>query len=340
MAEKLTVAVVGATGAVGREIIHILEQREFPVKTLVPLEMQKQQKRSVRFAKKDISVKELSDSAFNGVDLTFFAAGGTASKEFAWEAVRRGSLVVDNGSTFRMRPDVPLIIPEVNLKHIRRHRGLISNPNPSTIQMCVALKPISEKLGLKRIVVSTYQSVSSAGREAVDELQQQLKALLSGKKYAPKVLSKQIAFNCIPQTDTVLADLSTREESMIIEETRKIFSDPGLPISATCVLVPVLQATGESVNVEAKKKLTLDAVRKMLKKSPGIVMMDDEDPAPGDELRRTYPLHVDVAGKDGVFVGRLRKDLSVESGFDMWIVADNLRKGSALNAIQIAEFLF
>lgn len=340
MAEKLTVAVVGATGAVGREMIRIMEQRNFPVKTLVPLDTGKKQKRSIRFNKKDIAVKEVQDSAFNGVDLAFFAGGGTSAKEFAWEAVRRGSLVVDNSSIFRMRPDVPLIIPEVNLKHIRRHRGLIANPNCSTIQMCVALKPIYEKLGIKRIVVSTFHSVSGTGREAVEELQNQTKALVSGKKYAPKVYPKQIAFNCIPHVDTFMPDMYTKEEVKIIEETRKIFSNPDLPISATCVRVPVFYAHCESVNVEVKKKSSVDGVRKMLKKSPGVIVVDDEDPAPGDELRRTYPLPIDAAGKDEVFVGRLRKDPSVENGFDLWVVSDNLRKGAALNAIQIAEFLF
>lgn len=340
MSDKLVVAVVGATGAVGKEMIKTLEQRKFPVKTLVPLATKKKQKRTVRFNGKEITVKETTDAAFNGVDLTLFAGGGTASAEFAWEAVRRGSIVVDNSSTFRMRKDVPLIVPEVNIKHIQRHKGLIANPNCSTIQMVVALKPINEKLGIKRIVVSTYQSVSGTGREAIDELRDQTKALLAGKKYAPQIYPKQIAFNCLPHIDVFKDDCYTKEEIKMIEETRKIFSNPALPITATCVRVPVFYCHAESVNVEVKKKASVESVRTMLMKSPGVKLMDDPDGTEKDALRRQYPLQVDVAGTDHVYVGRVRKDISVENGFDMWVVADNLRKGAALNAVQIAEFLF
>lgn len=340
MSDKLVVAVVGATGAVGQEMIKTLEQRKFPVKTLVALASGKKGKRTVKFNGKDITVKETTDAAFSGVDLTLFAGGGSASQEFAWEAVRRGSIVIDNSSTFRMRKDVPLIVPEVNIKHIQRHNGLIANPNCSTIQMVVALKPINEKLGIKRIVVSTYQSVSGTGRDAIEELKAQTKALVAGKKYAPKIYPKQIAFNCLPHIDVFQEDGYTREEVKMIEETRKIFSNPSLAISATCVRVPVYYCHAESVNVEVKKKASVESVRTMLSKSPGIKIMDEFDRTEGDNLRRNYPLQVDVAGTDHVYVGRLRKDNSVENGFDMWIVTDNLRKGAALNAVQIAEFLF
>lgn len=337
---KFVVAVVGATGLVGHEMIKVLEQRRFPVKKLVPLATARKQKRTVRFKGSSIIVKETNDSAFNGVDLALFAGGGTASQEFAWEAVRRGAIVVDNSSYFRMRPDVPLIVPEVNIKHLKRHQGLIANPNCSTIQMCVALKPIHLKLGIKRVVVSSYQSVSGTGRDAIEELRNNTKAILAGRKPKPVVYPKEISFNVLPHIDTFMENGYTREEMKMINETRKIFAEPNLPISATCVRVPVFYGHAESVNVETPRKISLDGLVKIMRKSPGLVVVDDPDPVPGDPLRRTYPLSIKVAGTDEVFVGRIRRDLSVESGFDMWVVADNLRKGAALNAVQIAEFLF
>jgi len=337
---KYVVAVVGATGLVGQEMIKVLHERKFPVKTLVPLASQKKLKRTVKYEGKTYTVKPTSDKSFNGVDLALFAGGGTASQEFGWEAVRRGAIVVDNSSFFRMRPDVPLIVPEVNIKHLKRHKGLIANPNCSTIQMCVALKPIQAKVGMKRIVVSTYQAVSGTGKEAIDELKSSTKTIVSGKKAKPKVYPAQIAFNVLPHIDKFEDNGYTREEMKMINETRKIFSEPSLPISATCVRVPVYYGHAESVNVETKKSMSLDALRKLLAKSPGITVVDEENPVEGDELRRTYPLSLDSAGTDDVYIGRIRKDSSVESGFDMWVVADNLRKGAALNAVQIAEFLF
>lgn len=340
MSEKYVVAVVGATGAVGREMIRVLEERSFPVKTLVPLATKKKKRRTIRFKGKDVAVKETEDASFNGVDITLFAGGDNASKEFAWEAVRRGSIVVDNSSTFRIRPDVPLIIPEVNVKHLKRHKGLIANPNSSTIQLCVAVKPLYEKLGVKRIVVSTYQSVSGKGRAAGEELKKQTKALSNNRKYAPKVFEHQVSFNCLPQIDIFDNDGNTLEEVKIVDETRKIFSNPHLPITATCVRVPVVNGDGQSINVETRKKSSLDNLRKILGKSPGVVVVDDPDPAEGDKYRRAFPTPLDAAGKDEVYVGRLRKDKSVDCGFNMWCVADNLRKGAALNAVQIAEFIF
>lgn len=337
---KYVIAVVGATGLVGQEMIKVLEQRKFPVKKLVPLATARKYKRTVRFRGSSITVKATTDSAFNGVDLALFAGGGTASQEFAWEAVRRGAIVVDNSSYFRMRPDVPLIVPEVNIKHLKRHQGLIANPNCSTIQMCVALNPIHLKLGIKRVVVSSYQSVSGTGREAIEELRNNSKAILAGRKPKPAVYPKEISFNVLPHIDTFMENGYTREEMKMINETRKIFSEPNLPITATCVRVPVFYGHAESVNVETPRKISLDGLVKIMRKSPGLVVVDDPDPVPGDPLRRTYPLSIKVAGTDEVFVGRIRRDLSVESGFDMWVVADNLRKGAALNAVQIAEFLF
>jgi aspartate-semialdehyde dehydrogenase len=337
---KYVVAVVGATGLVGHEMIKVLEQRKYPVKHLVPLATARKEKRTVRFKGSAITVQETKDSSFNGVDLALFAGGGTASQEYAWEAVRRGAIVVDNSSFFRMRPDVPLIVPEVNIKHLKRHQGLIANPNCSTIQLVVALKPIHLKLGIKRIVVSTYQSVSGTGREAINELKNNSKAILAGKKPKPTVYPREISFNVLPQIDIFMDNGYTKEEMKMINETRKIFSDPNLKISATCVRVPVFYAHSESVNVETARPMSVDNLMKMMKKSPGLIVVDEPAPVEKDPARRSYPLSIDVAGTDEVYVGRIRRDTSVEYGYDMWVVADNLRKGAALNAVQIAEFLF
>jgi len=337
---KYVVAVVGATGLVGGEMINVLEQRRFPVKQLIPLATGKKEKRVVRFKGNSITVKETTDASFNSVDLALFAGGGTASQEFGWEAVRRGAVVVDNSSCFRMRADVPLIVPEVNIKHLKRHQGLIANPNCSTIQMCVALKPIYYKFGVKRVVVTTFQSVSGTGKAAIEELTAHSKAILSGHKTKPSVYPKEIAFNVIPHIDVFQQNGYTKEEMKMVGETKKIFSDPNMQITATCVRVPVFVGHAESINVETLRPAGVDVVRKLMKKTPGIVVVDDEDPVQGDDLRRSYPLSINVAGRDEVFVGRLRKDLSIENGLEMWVVADNLRKGAALNAIQIAEFIF
>lgn len=336
---KYVVAVVGATGAVGREMIKVLEQRKFPVKTLVPLATARKEKRSVRFKGRDYTVKETTDSSFNGVDLTLFAGGGNASTEFGWEAVRRGSLVVDNSSTFRMRADVPLVVPECNASHLKRHKGLIANPNCSTIQMVVALKQIYDKLGIKRVVVTTFQSVSGTGREAIEELELQTKDYCAKRKIKVNVYPHQIFQNVLPHIDKFMESGYTKEEEKMIYETRKIFSNPNLPVTATCVRVPVLYAHAESVNVETNRKFTIPTLVKMLEKQPGLKVVDAPSPTDADPLRRTYPLSIDATGTDDVFVGRIRKDLSVENGVDMWVVADNLRKGAALNAVQIAELL-
>ena len=337
---KYIVAVVGATGLVGQEMIKTLEQRKFAVKQLIPLATKNSVGKKVKFKGASVPVKETKDSLFNGVDLALFAGGGTASQEFGWEAVRRGAVVIDNSSFFRMRPDVPLIVPEVNIKQIKKHQGMIANPNCSTIQLCVALKPIYVKLGIKRVVVTTYQSVSGTGKEAIEELQTQVKAIVAGKKAKPAVYPKQIAFNVLPHIDKFTENGYTKEEIKMVNETKKIFSDPNLAVSATCVRVPVYTCHAESVNVETMKPLSVDALRTLMSKSPGLTMMDDLAAAADDPLRRTYPLSVELAGTDNVYVGRLRKDTSVECGYDMWVVADNLRKGAALNAVQIAEFLF
>ena len=339
---KYVVAVVGATGVVGREMIKVLEQRKFPVKTLVPLASGRvTARRTIKFRGRDLVVKKTEDASFNGVDLTLFAGGSEASTEFAWEAVRRGSLVIDNSSTFRMRKDVPLVVPEVNPKHLRRHNGLIANPNCSTIQLCVALKPIFDKLGIKRLVVSTYQSVSGTGREAINELAEQTRDHVAKRKIKVNKYPHQILFNVLPHIDKFMDSGYTKEEEKMIEETRKIFSTPALPVTATCVRVPVFYCHSESVNVETERSFTIPNLVKMLQRQPGLKVIDELTPAPekGDPLRRSYPLAIDLAGTDDVCVGRIRRDISVENGVDLWVVADNIRKGAALNAVQIAELV-
>jgi aspartate-semialdehyde dehydrogenase len=328
---------------VGGEMIRVLEERKFPVKRLVPLATERSVKKGLKakFKGHGITVKETSDAAFNEVDLVLFAGGSNASQEYGWEAVRRGAVVIDNSSFFRMRADVPLIIPEVNIKALKRHQGLIANPNCSTIQLCVALKPIYVKFGIKRVVVTTFQSVSGTGKEAMEELREHTKSIVSGRKPTkPAVYPKEIAFNVLPHIDHFTENGYTKEEMKMVKETKKIFSDPNIQISATCVRVPVYIGHAESVNVETIRPVTADAVMKLLAKAPGVVVVDDEDPTEKDRFRRTYPLSIDAAGRDEVFVGRIRNDISVENGIDMWVVADNLRKGAALNAVQIAEFIF
>ena len=329
------VAVVGATGAVGTEMMLTLEQRDFPVAELRPLASSRSAGRTVPFKGKQVPVAELSKDAFDGIDIALFSAGGARSKEFAPAAVKAGAVVVDNTSHFRMQPDVPLVVPEVNPEDIEQHNGIIANPNCSTIQMVVALKPIHDAARVVRVVVATYQSTSGAGAKATDEMVEQSRALLEGREHAPAVFPHQIAFNCIPhipQSGGFGPNGYTSEEMKMVNETRKMFHDETIRISATCVRVPVERSHSEAVNVQTERKLTADAARELLSKAPGVVVVDD----PGANL---YPLATMAADKDPVYVGRIREDISQESGLDMWVVSDNLRKGAALNAIQIAERL-
>ncbi len=329
------VAVVGATGAVGTEMIAILEQRDFPVAELRPLASSRSTGRTVTFRGKQVPVAELTKDAFGGTDIALFSAGGARSKEFAPAAVKAGAVVVDNTSHFRMEPDVPLVVPEVNPEDIAQHKGIIANPNCSTIQMVAALKPIHDTAHIVRIVVATYQSTSGAGAKATNEMYEQSRALLEGREHPPAVFPHQIAFNCIPhipQSGGFGPNGYTSEEMKMVNETRKMFHDDSIRISATCVRVPVERGHSEAVNVQTERKLTADAARELLTKAPGVVVVDD--PPKG-----LYPLATMAAGKDPVYVGRIREDISQENGLDMWIVSDNLRKGAALNAIQIAERL-
>ena len=332
--EAYNVAVVGATGAVGEQMREILEERLFPVGELRLLASERSAGQTLEFRGKHIRVEALREDSFSGIDIALFSAGGSVSDKFAPIAVAAGSAVVDNTARFRMEPDVPLVVPEVNPREIPQYkrRGIIANPNCSTIQMVVALKPIHDAAGIKRIVVSTYQSVSGAGRMAMDELSQQVSALFNGKEPKIERLPHQIAFNCIPHIDVFLDGGYTKEEIKMIHETRKILGEPSLRMTATTVRVPVFCGHSESVNIETEKKLTAKDVKAILREAPGILLCDEPE-------KNIYPMPIDCVGKDATLVGRIREDDSVPNGINLWIVADNLRKGAALNAVQIAEIL-
>ncbi len=330
--EAYTVAVVGATGAVGTVMIEILEERKFPVGELRPLASVRSAGGSVSFYEKDVPIQELTKDSFAGVDIALFSAGADISREFAPIAAKAGAVVIDNSAAWRMDKDVPLVVPEVNKADIARHKGIIANPNCSTIQMVVALEPLHKAARIRRIVVTTLQSVSGTGKEAMDELLEECQDLLSFKEATPNVYPFQIAFNCLPHIDEFLPTGYTKEEMKMLHETRKIMGDDSIQVTATTVRVPVYVGHSESVNIETEKKLTANEARALLAEAPGVLVYDD--PA-----RKIYPMPIDVAGKDEVYVGRVREDESIRNGLNLWIVADNLRKGAALNAIQIAEEL-
>lgn len=329
---EFNVAVVGATGAVGNEMISILEERKFPVKNLRLLASERSEGKKLPFKGKDIKIEKLTKDSFADIDIALFSAGGSISKEFAPAAVEAGAVVVDNTSAFRMEPDIPLVVPEVNPHAVSRHNGIIANPNCSTIQMVVALKPIHDRAKIKRIVVSTYQAVSGTGKKAIDELATQSKALFNFQEIECKVYPHQIAFNCLPHIDVFLENGYTKEEMKMVNETKKIMEDDSIAVTATTVRVPVFGSHSESVNIETEKKLTAKETRELLSKAPGVVVVDNPE-------KVEYPLAVNATGKDEVFVGRIREDESIEKGLNLWVVSDNLRKGAALNTIQIAEIL-
>ena len=327
-----TVAVVGATGAVGTEMIQVLEERDFPVGELVPLASARSEGNEVIFRGESLPVQVLGLNSFEGVDVALFSAGADISKEFAPIAVKAGAVVIDNSSAWRMDPNVPLVVPEVNVHALSGHQGLIANPNCSTIQMVVALKPLHDAARIKRIIVTTFQSVSGTGKDAMEELAEQARQLLSFGEAKTEVYPHQIAFNCLPHIDDFLPNGYTKEEMKMVNETRKILGESSLPITATTVRVPVFICHAESVNIETEQKLSPKDARAILAAAPGIQVYDDPS-------RNLYPLPIDVAGTDAVYVGRVREDESVSNGLNVWIVADNLRKGAALNAVQIAEEL-
>lgn len=320
--KKYTVAILGIRGAVGQTMYRIVKQRNFPVRKLVLISP------SGADGEQDgIKYVPLTKEVFNGVDIVLSSPGAEISKEWAPIAAKAGAVVIDNTSQFRMDPDVPLVVPEVNPEDIKKHKGIIANPNCSTIQMLVALKPLHDFAKIKRIVVSTYQAVSGAGAEGVDEL----RAQQSGNK-AVKKFQHQIANNLIPQIDVFTDNYYTKEEMKMVNETKKMFHDPNIQVSATCVRVPVFNGHSESVNIETEKKITRDQAIALLSKAPGVKVVDDVK-------NSRYPLPIEADGRDETFVGRIREDFTVPNGLNLWVVADNVRKGAALNAVQIAEIL-
>ncbi len=328
---KYNVAIVGATGAVGQELLKILDERDFPVNDLKLLATERSAGKKIEFRGKQYTVENTTAEAFIGVQIALFA-GGSASKDFARAAAAKGAVVIDNSSAFRMEPDVPLVVPEVNPEDVKDHKGIIANPNCSTIQMVVALKPIHDAAKIKRVVVSTYQAVSGAGKEAIDELAAQVKALAHGDTAEVNVFPYQIAFNLIPHID-VFTDMDyTKEEWKMVNETKKIMHDDNIQITATTVRVPVYRSHSESVNIETERKLSAAEAREILAKAPGIIVTDNP-------VQKEYPMPLYTSDRDEVFIGRLREDNSVPNGLNMWVVADQLRKGAATNAVQIAELV-
>ena len=323
-----TVAVVGATGLVGQKMIEVLEERRFPLRKLVPVASSRSAGKTVKFNDQPVTVEALAPEVFRGVDFALFSAGAAVSREFAPVAAELGAIVIDNSSAWRMDPQVPLVVPEVNPQALQAHRGIIANPNCSTIQMVVALHPLHRRFGIRRIVVSTYQSVSGTGQKAVHQLEEEIAAGKSPLAAYPH----PIAYNCLPHIDVFFEDGYTREEHKMVQETRKIMGDPALQISATCVRVPVLGGHSESINLQFREPFEIEEVRALLRAAPGVVVQDH----PGENV---YPMPIHSRNRDEVFVGRIRRDPSIENGLNLWVVSDNLRKGAATNAVQIAELL-
>lgn len=335
MVDQVNVAVVGATGAVGEAMMEILEQRKFPVDKLFPLASSRSAGKTLRFRGKTLTIQDLAEFDFSQVQIGLFSAGGSVSEEFAPKAAAAGCIVIDNTSHFRRDEDIPLVVPEVNPHAIAGYsqRGIIANPNCSTIQMLVALKPIRDAVGIERINVATYQAVSGTGKEAIEELAKQTARLLNGQTIETEVYPRQIAFNALPHIDTFQDNGYTREEMKMVWETQKIFEDETILVNPTCVRVPVFFGHSEAVHIETRDKLSAQDARKLLEKAEGVTVMDER-------VDGGYPTAVtDSAGKDPVFVGRIRDDISHPRGLDMWVVSDNVRKGAALNSVQIAELL-
>lgn len=342
MAKKSSynVAVVGATGAVGQKIIQILQDRKFPVDTLKPLSSKRSAGKKLTFNGEEVTIEEATTDSFENIDIAFFSAGGTITEKLSSSAIKSGAIVIDNTSAYRMDSEVPLVVPEVNADSLENHQGLIANPNCSTIQMVAALQPIKDAFGLSNIIVSTYQAVSGAGLEACEELKNQTKQYLNDEEMTADILPAgsdkkhyPIAFNALPQIDVFTENGYTAEEMKMINETKKIMNDDSISVAATCVRLPVINSHAESIFIEVEKSdVTVEDIRSALKDGEGVVLQDDPS-------TQTYPTPLSAADKDEVFVGRVRKDLSNEKGFHLWVVADNLVKGAALNTVQIAEKL-
>lgn len=332
-------AVVGSTGAVGEQIIKLLETRNFPINEIKFLSSARSAGKELTFNGKQYIIEEATPESFDGVEIALFSAGGDVSKALAPEAAKRGAVCIDNTSAFRMDPNTPLVVPEVNPEQIKAHNGIIANPNCSTIQMVAALKPLHDRYSIKRIIVSTYQAVSGAGARAIQETLRQSRAVLDGEEVNPDVLpvgglpvKHQIAFNAIPQIDKFTENGYTYEEMKMTNETKKIMGDDSIEVSATCVRIPVIYGHSESVYVEFNNQFEVEEVKALLANAPGVTLVDD----PTNQL---YPLATEAAGKPDVFVGRIRRDITSEKGLNMWIVSDNLLKGAAWNAVQIAEYI-
>jgi aspartate-semialdehyde dehydrogenase len=335
MSRKFDVAVVGATGAVGETMISILEQRDFPVNNLYPLASHRSAGKRIKFKGKSVVVGDLEQFDFSKVQIGLFSAGAEVSATYAPRAGEAGCIVIDNTSKFRQDQDIPLVVPEVNPHTIAQYksRNIIANPNCSTIQMLVALKPIYDAVGIERINVATYQAVSGTGKNAIEELATQTAALLNGKPITPKVYPKQIAFNILPHIDVFMENGYTKEEMKMVWETKKIFEDDTILVNPTTARVPVFYGHSEAVHIETREKITVEQTLELMEKAPGVVLMDKREPG-------GYPTAVtESAGNDPVFVGRIREDISHPRGLNLWIVSDNIRKGAALNSIQIAEIL-
>ena len=336
--KKYNVAIVGATGVVGTQMIKVLEKRKFPIGELRLLASKRSVGKSITFKGKKVKVRLLSKGAFEGIDIVLSSAGASLSKEFLPYAVNAGAVCIDNTSAYRMAPHVPLVVPEVNPLDAFKHNGIIANPNCSTIQMVVALKPLHDYAKIKRIVVSTYQAVSGAGNPALEQLEKEI-SLIGSKRncrlprgYKPSKFPYQIAYNVLPHIDIFLDNGYTKEEMKMVNETKKIFNDKSIKLTATCVRVPVFTSHSESVNIETKKPLSVSKAKTLLKKAKGIKVIDDVK-------KNKYPMPIDAEGLFDTFVGRIRKDETIKNGLNLWIVSDNLLKGAALNAVQIAELL-
>lgn len=336
--KKYNVAILGATGAVGQEFLNLIEERNFPFAELKLLASKRSAGKKLQFMGKEYTVEEATDNSFKGIDIALFA-GGAASKTFAPAAVKAGAVVIDNSSAFRMDPEVPLVVPEVNPEAIAKHKGIIANPNCSTIIMVMALKPLYDVSKIKRVVVSTYQAVSGGGKEAMAELEEQVKAINEGRPVVANILPGaslakhyQIAFNLIPQIDVFKENLYTKEEMKMIDETKKIMSDDSMRITATTVRVPVYRSHAESVNVEFEDEISVEKAREVLAAFPGVTLTDNPD-------EQIYPMPLETSGKNDVEVGRIRKDYSIDNALNFWVCGDQIRKGAALNALQIAEYM-
>jgi len=332
VAEGVKLAIVGATGAVGQEMLKVLEERNFKVKEILCLADPREEGTKIKFRGETITVRRADPEAFKQSDIALFAVGNDISKQLAPVAVENNCVVIDNSYAFRLDENVPLVVPEVNPMDIAAHKGIIANPNCSTIIMVVAINPIHQAAGLKRVIVSTYQAVSGAGKAGIDELERHAKDYLEQREVIPEVFQHQIAFNLIPHIDVFVDDDYTREEMKMVWETRKIMHAPDLKIAPTAVRVPVFRSHSESINMETEKNLSIEEVRKILANAPGVVVHDD----PAANL---YPMPLYSSNTDEVYVGRIRRDISVDNGLAFWVCADQIRKGAATNAIQIAEIV-